>query len=80
MPVMTKIVIIILTFNQREKTLQCLETLYASSPRPYQVVVWDNGSVDETATNTPPTWVLLPVAMRRPNWPLRPSNLPTSSF
>ncbi|MFO7537730.1 MAG: glycosyltransferase family 2 protein [Chloroflexota bacterium] len=46
---MTKIVIIILTFNQREKTLQCLETLYASSPRPYQVVVWDNGSVDETA-------------------------------
>jgi O-antigen biosynthesis protein len=46
---MTKIVIIILTLNQKEKTLQCLEALYQSSPTRYQVIVWDNGSSDETA-------------------------------
>ncbi len=46
---MAKIVIIILTFNQKEKTLQCLETLYKSSATRYQVIVWDNGSADETA-------------------------------
>jgi O-antigen biosynthesis protein len=46
---MTKIVIIILTLNQKEKTLQCLEALYQSSPTRYQVIVWDNGSTDETA-------------------------------
>jgi O-antigen biosynthesis protein len=46
---MARIVIIILTLNQKEKTLQCLATLSESSPVQYQVVVWDNGSVDETA-------------------------------
>jgi O-antigen biosynthesis protein len=46
---MTKIVIIILTFNQKDKTLQCLETLYQSSRNRYQIIVWDNGSKDETA-------------------------------
>jgi GT2 family glycosyltransferase len=46
---MTKIVIIILTLNQKEKTLQCLETLYQSSLTRDQVIVWDNGSTDETA-------------------------------
>jgi O-antigen biosynthesis protein len=46
---MIKIAILILTMNQREKTLQCLDALYKSSPTRHQVVVWDNGSTDETA-------------------------------
>jgi GT2 family glycosyltransferase len=46
---MTKIAVIILTLNQRDQTLQCLTSLYGSSATRYQVVVWDNGSVDETA-------------------------------
>lgn len=46
---MAKIAIIILTLNQRDKTMQCLHSLYASSPVRYSILVWDNGSQDETA-------------------------------
>jgi GT2 family glycosyltransferase len=42
------IVVIILTYNQKEKTLACLSTLLGSSDIPYKVLVWDNGSRDET--------------------------------
>lgn len=44
----TKIVVIILTINQRDETLQCLSDLLAIKKPPFEVVLWDNGSIDET--------------------------------
>jgi GT2 family glycosyltransferase len=46
----TNIVVIILTFNQREKTLACLACLLAIESPPFAVLVWDNGSEDGTVT------------------------------
>ncbi|MFO7679728.1 MAG: glycosyltransferase family 2 protein [Chloroflexota bacterium] len=46
---MNHVALIILTFNQREKTLKCLDSLYASTTSRPAIVVWDNGSEDETA-------------------------------
>ncbi len=43
------IAIIILTVNQREKTLRCLATLYEVEGPTYRVLLWDNGSQDGTA-------------------------------
>ena len=40
------IVVIILTYNQKAKTLECLATLLGSADVPYKVLVWDNGSHD----------------------------------
>lgn len=40
--------IIILTFRQKDKTLQCLAALYASTTAALNIVVWDNGSHDGT--------------------------------
>jgi GT2 family glycosyltransferase len=39
---------IVLTYNQRELTLSLLESLRASSPSVAHVLVWDNGSSDDT--------------------------------
>jgi GT2 family glycosyltransferase len=45
----TQVAIIILTLNQREKTLQCLSSLsQAKGPAP-RILLWDNGSHDGTA-------------------------------
>lgn len=43
-----KIIIIILTMNQRERTLSCLSSLYAMQSSSYDVLLWDNGSTDGT--------------------------------
>jgi GT2 family glycosyltransferase len=50
----TKPIVIILTYNQREKTLACLSALLDGNDIPFEVLVWDNGSQDETiaAVNT----------------------------
>ncbi len=46
----TRIAVVILTVNQRERTLRCLERLYRSArPLDFDVLVWDNGSGDGTA-------------------------------
>jgi GT2 family glycosyltransferase len=42
------VVIIILTFNQREMTLTCLSHLFETQQPSFQVLVWDNGSQDGT--------------------------------
>jgi GT2 family glycosyltransferase len=42
------IAIIILTYNQREKTVQCLSHLIATQGSSWQIMVWDNGSQDGT--------------------------------
>lgn len=44
----TVIVVIILTYNQKEKTLECLSTLLGSADVLNKVLVWDNGSHDGT--------------------------------
>jgi len=44
----SKIAIIILTMNQRDRTLQCLSSLLAIKSPPFKVVLWDNGSSDGT--------------------------------
>ena len=43
-----RIVVIILTYNQKGKTLECLATLLRGGDMPFKVLVWDNGSQDET--------------------------------
>lgn len=47
----TRIAVAILSFNQREQTLRCLRRLLALAPveGPFDVLLWDNGSVDGTA-------------------------------
>ena len=47
-PPQQKIVVAILSYNQREKTLECLSTLLGSFNMPYKVLLWDNGSSDGT--------------------------------
>ena len=41
-----RVVVIILTYNQKEKTLQCLSSLKQQMPPPFEILVWDNGSSD----------------------------------
>jgi len=42
------IAVILLTMNQREKTLRCLASFQAVKAAAYQIVLWDNGSADGT--------------------------------
>ncbi|MBX3057966.1 MAG: glycosyltransferase family 2 protein [Anaerolineae bacterium] len=42
------IAVIILTYNQRQKALAVVESLLAIPEPPFQVLVWDNGSQDDT--------------------------------
>jgi len=42
------VVVIILTYNQRDKTLACLSSLFSGEDIPFRVLVWDNGSQDDT--------------------------------
>ncbi len=42
------LVVIILTYNQRQKTLKCLSTLLGGKDIPFKVLVWDNNSRDDT--------------------------------
>jgi GT2 family glycosyltransferase len=42
------LVVIILTYNQRQKTHKCLSTLLGGEDIPFRVLVWDNNSRDET--------------------------------
>ncbi len=43
-----RIAVIILSYNQREKTLACLTALLEKPQLPFFVLVWDNGSQDGT--------------------------------
>jgi GT2 family glycosyltransferase len=45
----TPVAIIILTLNQREKTLQCLSSLSQAKGSATRILLWDNGSHDGTA-------------------------------
>ena len=45
-----KTVVIILTYKQKDKTLECLSTLLGTEDMPFTVLVWDNGSHDDTLT------------------------------
>lgn len=45
---MSEIAIIVLTMNQRDKTLECLAALTAQTGADYRILVWDNGSSDGT--------------------------------
>src|ERR1041385_2137344 len=40
--------VIILTYNQRQKTLKCLSTLLGGEDIPFKVLIWDNNSRDDT--------------------------------
>jgi hypothetical protein len=44
----TNVVVIILTYNQKKKTLACLSDLMSNEDIPFKVHVWDNGSQDDT--------------------------------
>jgi len=43
-----RLVVIILTYNQQNKTLECLSTLLGGQEILFNVLVWDNGSRDDT--------------------------------
>ena len=43
------IAVIILTFNQCERTMTCLDSLLSIEAPSFHTLVWDNGSSDETA-------------------------------
>jgi len=43
-----KLVALILTYNQRDKTLACLSELLGNGSIPFKVFLWDNGSQDHT--------------------------------
>ena len=43
-----EIAVIILTINQKDKTLRCLESFRAVHRPPYRIFLWDNGSADGT--------------------------------
>jgi GT2 family glycosyltransferase len=45
-----KTAVIMLTMNQRDRTLQCLNSLSAHQELPFDVIVWDNGSQDGTVS------------------------------
>jgi O-antigen biosynthesis protein len=44
-----RVVLIVLTYNQREVTLRCLASLRDVGEPVFQILVWDNGSSDGTA-------------------------------
>lgn len=44
-----RVAVVVLTHDQREKTLRCLSDLRAQEGVPFDVVLWDNGSSDGTA-------------------------------
>jgi GT2 family glycosyltransferase len=44
------IVVIILTYKQRDKTLSCIADLLSHRGMPFHILVWDNGSQDDTIT------------------------------
>lgn len=56
-----KVGIIILTMNQRENTLRCLESFNAVKSPAFKILLWDNGSRDSTkaavARDFPKVWV-----------------------
>jgi GT2 family glycosyltransferase len=43
-----RIALVMLTFNQRDKTLECLANIMTIKEPPFAVVLWDNGSQDGT--------------------------------
>lgn len=42
------IVVLVLTHNQKAKTIECLSSLFANQEMAFKVLVWDNGSQDGT--------------------------------
>jgi GT2 family glycosyltransferase len=44
-----EIAVVMLTMNQKEKTLRCLESFREVKEPQYRIVLWDNGSADGTA-------------------------------
>ena len=42
------IIVLVLTHNQKDKTIECLSSLIADQGLPFKILVWDNGSQDGT--------------------------------
>jgi GT2 family glycosyltransferase len=47
-PSFNTMIVVILTYNQKDKTLECLDSLLRNVNMPFKVLVWDNGSHDGT--------------------------------
>src|SRR5690242_5947109 len=43
-----QVMVIILTYNQKDKTLECLTSLLRADDMPFKILVWDNDSHDRT--------------------------------
>jgi GT2 family glycosyltransferase len=44
-----RVAVVILTYNQRDMTLRCLDSLQKEEDLPFDILLWDNGSADGTA-------------------------------
>ncbi len=44
-----RVAVVILTYNQRDMTLRCLDSLQEEEGQPFDILLWDNGSADGTA-------------------------------
>jgi hypothetical protein len=53
---MESIVVVILTLNQRDRTLACLGSLLNEERPPFRILVWDNGSEDDTEKSVKATF------------------------
>lgn len=49
-PGQAKLVIVMLTLNQREMTLECLSNVLSIRDPSFELLLWDNGSTDDTVT------------------------------
>src|SRR5690349_6349086 len=47
-PSLDQVMVIILTYNQKDKTLECLTSLLHADDMPFKILVWDNASRDGT--------------------------------
>ncbi|HRQ37261.1 MAG TPA: glycosyltransferase family 2 protein [Chloroflexota bacterium] len=63
----TGIAVIILTYNQCQKTMNVVESLLAIKEPPFQILVWDNGSQDDTAVTLSHTFPTITVHQHNQN-------------
>ena len=47
-PSLNIVIVVVLTYNQKDKTLKCLASLLNDDDTPFKILVWDNGSHDGT--------------------------------
>ncbi len=63
-----KVSIVILSWNQKEFTLACLKSVFASTLKNFEVILVDNGSIDGTVENVRVKFPLVSVIRNKENF------------